>query len=69
MVVVFGGFEVLGIDSIPEAKLKEGANTDLNQPSFKELRKLMAQEREMNEKELDGINKLGNLIEKIRNFP
>ena len=62
-------YRMLGIDSIPEAKLKEGASTDLNQPSFKELRKLITQEREMNEKELGGIYKLGDLIEKTRNFP
>ena len=57
-------YRMLGPDSIPEVKLKKGTNTDINQPSFKELWKLMDQEREMNEKELDGINKLGDRIEK-----
>ena len=53
---------ILEIDSILEAKLTKGANTDLNQPHFQELWKLMDQEREMNEEELEGIRKLENPI-------
>ena len=62
-------YRMLGPDSIPEVKLKKGANTHLDQPSFKELWKLMDQEREMNEKELDGIRKLGDLLEETQIFP
>ena len=51
-------YRMLVPDSIPAIKPKMGANTDPNQPSFKRLGKRMAQEREMNEKELEGIRGL-----------
>ena len=51
-------YRMLVPDSIPAIKPKMGANTDPNRPSFKRLRNRMAQEREMNEKELEGIREL-----------
>ena len=44
--------------SIPEVKLKMGANTDLGQPSFLELDRLINEERIRQEKELEGIKTL-----------
>jgi hypothetical protein len=44
--------------SIPEVKLKMGANTDLTQPSFLELDRLINEERIQKEKELEGIKTL-----------
>ena len=44
--------------SIPEVKLKMGANTDLTQPSFLELDRLINEERSQQEKELEGIKTL-----------
>ena len=44
--------------SIPEVKLKMGANADLSQPSFLELDRLINEERIQKEKELEGIKTL-----------
>jgi hypothetical protein len=51
-------YRMLGIDSIPELKLKTGVNTDLTQPSFLELDRLINEERIQKEKELEGIKTL-----------
>jgi hypothetical protein len=51
-------YRMLGIDSIPEVKLKEGVNTEPNQPSFKELEKLMEEEQLLKDKELEALKKL-----------
>ena len=55
-------YRMLGIDSIPELKLKTGVNTDLSQPSFLELGRLMNRERIQQEKELESVKKLEDLI-------
>ena len=51
-------YRMLGINSIPELKLKAGANTDFSQPSFLELGRMMNEERIRLEKELEGIKTL-----------
>ena len=55
-------YRMLGINSIPDLKLKTGANTDLSQPSFLELGRLMNRERIQQEKELESVKKLEDLI-------
>ena len=55
-------YRMLGIDSIPEVKLKEGANTVLSQPSFKELEKLMEEEQLLKDKELEAVKKLEDFV-------
>ena len=55
-------YRMLVPDSIPAIKPKMGANTDPNQPSFKRLGKRMAQERQMNEKELEWVKKLDDFV-------
>ena len=55
-------YRMLGIDSIPEIKIKKGANTTYDKPYFKELWRLMDEEREKNEKELEGIRKLEDFV-------
>ena len=41
--------------SIPEVKLKMGANSDPNQPSFKELERLTEEDRAQTKTELEGL--------------
>ena len=41
--------------SIPEVKLKIGANSDPNEPSFKELERLMEEHRAETKTELEGL--------------
>ena len=53
---------MLGVDSIPEVKIKKGANTTYDKPYFTELWREMDEERERNEKELESINKLEDLL-------
>ena len=55
-------YRMLGIDSIPEVKLKEGVSTDLNQPSFKQLEKLMEEEQLLKDKELEAVKKLEDFV-------
>ena len=55
-------YRMLGINSIPDLKLKTGANTDLSQPSFLELGRLMNREKIQQEKELEAVKKLEDLI-------
>ena len=49
---------MLGIDSIPDVEFKKGANTTFDKPYFKELWRLIDEDKEMNRKELEGIRKL-----------
>ena len=49
---------MLGIDSIPEVKIKEGANTTYDKPYFMELWREMDEERERKEKELQALKDL-----------
>ena len=53
---------MLGIDSIPDVEIKKGANTTFDKPYFMELWREMDEERERNEKELESINKLEDLL-------
>jgi len=48
-------YRMLVPHSIPEVKLKVGANTDPNQPSFKELEKQMEEDRAQTKTELEGL--------------
>ena len=48
--------------SIPEVKLKKGANVDLSQPSFKELEKQMEEEQLLKDKELEAVKKLEDYV-------
>ena len=53
---------MLGIDSIPEIKIKKGANTSYDKPYFRELWRLMDEDKKINRKELEGIRKLKELL-------
>tara|TARA_B100000686_G_scaffold292341_1_gene320959 strand:+ start:1315 stop:2697 length:1383 start_codon:yes stop_codon:yes gene_type:complete len=55
-------YQMLSVDSIPEVKLKKGANTDLSQPSFKELEKFMETEQLLKDKELEVVKKLEDYV-------
>ena len=55
-------YRMLGIDSIPEVKLKQGVNTDLSQPSFLELGKLMLKESTVLKRELEAVKKLEDFV-------
>ena len=55
-------YRMLGINSIPDLKLRTGVNTDLGQPSFLELGRLMNREKIQQEKELEAVKKLEDLI-------
>ena len=56
------GYRMLRIDSTPKVEIKQGANTTYDKPYFMELWRLMDEDREMNEKELEGIRKLKELL-------
>ena len=53
---------MLGIDSIPEVKIKKGANTTYDKSYFTELWRLIDEESKMNKKELESIKKLEDLL-------
>ena len=53
---------MLGIDSIPEVKIKKGANTTFDKPYFMQLWELMDGESKINQKELESIKKLEDLL-------
>ena len=55
-------YRMLGIDSIPEVKLKKGANSDSNQPSFKDLEIRIENGRVRKEKELEAVKKLEGFV-------
>ena len=53
---------MLGIDSIPEVKIKAGANTTFDKPYFMELWRGMDAVSKRNKKELESIKKLEDLL-------
>ena len=53
---------MLGVDSIPEVKIKKGANTTYDKPYFTELWRLIDGESKINQKELESIKKLEDLL-------
>ena len=53
---------MLGIDSIPDVEIKQGANTTYDKPYFKELWRQIDEERERNEKELEAVKKLEDFV-------
>ena len=55
-------YRMLGIDSIPEVKIKKGANTTYDKPYFTELWRLIDEESKINQKELESITKLEDLL-------
>ena len=55
-------YRMLGIDSIPEVKIKKGANTTYDKPYFMELWRGMDKESKKNKKELESIKKLEDLL-------
>ena len=55
-------YRMLGIDSIPEVKIKKGANTTYDKPYFMQLWELMDAERKINQKELEAIKKLEDFV-------
>ena len=55
-------YRMLGVDSIPEVKIKKGANTTYDKPYFTELWELMDAESKINQKELESIKKLEDLL-------
>ena len=56
------GANTILINSIRDLKLKTGVNTALSQHSFLELGRLMNRERIQQEKELEAVRKLEDLI-------
>ena len=58
-------YRMLVPHSIPAVNLKEGANTDTNQPSFKELEKQMEEEQLLKDKELEAVKKLEDYVQII----
>ena len=55
-------YKMLGIDSIPEVKIKKGASTTYDKPYFMELWQGMDKESKKNKKELESIKKLEELL-------
>jgi hypothetical protein len=55
-------YRMLGIDSIPEVKIKKGANTTFDKPYFMELWREMDEDRERNEKELQALKDLEDYV-------
>ena len=55
-------YRMLGIDSIPEVKIKKGTNTTYDKPYFMQLWELMDAESKVNQKELESIKKLEDLL-------
>ena len=55
-------YRMLGIDSIPEVKIKGGANTTYDKPYFTELWELIDEESKRNKKELESIKKLEDFV-------
>ena len=55
-------YRMLGVDSIPEVKIKKGANTTYDKPYFTELWRLIDEESKINQKELESITKLEDLL-------
>ncbi len=55
-------YRMLGVDSIPEVKIKKGANTTFDKPYFMQLWELMDGESKINQKELESIKKLEDLL-------
>jgi hypothetical protein len=55
-------YRMLSVDSIPEVKIKKGANTTYDKPYFTELWRLIDEESKMNKKELESIKKLEELL-------
>jgi hypothetical protein len=55
-------YRMLGVDSIPEVKIKEGASTTYDKPHFMQLWELMDAESKINKKELESIKKLEDLL-------
>ena len=55
-------YRMLGVDSIPEVKIKKGANTTYDKPYFTELWRLIDEESKINQKELESIKKLEDLL-------
>lgn len=53
-------YRMLVPHSIPAVKLKTGANTDPNQPSFKELKRLTEEDRAQTKTELEGLKTIEN---------
>ena len=55
-------YRMLGIDSIPEVKIKAGANTTYDKPYFMQLWELMDVERKINQKELEAVKQLEDFV-------
>jgi len=55
-------YRMLGVDSIPEVKIKAGANTTYDKPYFMQLWELIDAESKINQKELESIKKLEDLL-------
>ena len=55
-------YRMLGIDSIPEVKIKKGANTTFDKPYFLELWREMDQDRGRNKKELQALKDLEDYV-------
>ncbi|MHC8605109.1 hypothetical protein ACYVVD_08185 [Arenicellales bacterium IMCC58067] len=56
-------YRMLGVTSIPDITLDRGANSDPNSPPFKALEKLMDQEQQMKDKELQSVKALEDYVD------
>ena len=56
-------YRMLGVSSISDIKLEQGANADRNDPSFKQLEKLMEHEQQIKEKELQALKALEDYVD------
>jgi len=55
-------YRMLGVDSIPEVKIKKGANTTYDKPHFMQLWELMDKERKINQKEFEAVKQLEDFV-------
>ena len=56
-------YRMLGVTSVPDITLDRGANSDPNSPPFKALEKLMDQEQQMKDKELQSVKALEDYVD------
>jgi hypothetical protein len=55
-------YRMLGVDSIPEVKIKKGANTTYDKPHFMQLWELMDKERKINQNEFEAVKQLEDFV-------
>jgi hypothetical protein len=56
-------YRMLGVASVPDITLEMGANSNSDDPPFKELQKLMAHEQHLKERELEALKALEDYVD------